>query len=88
MTVTPALDPIGAGTTVLGWIRIYGIATVFAMVLLAYVLWSSIVVMRSLVPIMERTAALQQQLATSQVAIVGSVASIQSDLARGCAPTR
>ncbi len=56
----------GAVGMVFEWITKFGLATVFAVILLGYVLWSSVQLSSAIMPTLVQLAASEERLATSQ----------------------
>lgn len=82
---TPGLPDVeSAGTVLFDWITKFGLATVFATILLAYVLWSSITLSSAIMPTLERLTAAEERMVTTEADMAAILRQIQLSEAVNC----
>lgn len=82
---TPGLPDIeGGGAVLFDWISRFGLATVFAVILLAYVLWSSMTLSSAIMPTLERLTTAQERMVTTEADMARVLREIQLSEALQC----
>ena len=82
---TPGLPDVeSAGTVLFDWISKFGLATVFACILLGYVLWSSVQLGSAIMPTLERLTAAEERMVTTEADMAAILRQIQLSEAVKC----
>ena len=82
----PLNNAISVSNTVGDWITRFGLATVFASILLAYVLWSSMTLSTAIMPSLDRISATQERLAAAAEANIAVQRELLILVDRSCPP--